>query len=472
MLASAHFGLTRTSDDDWFDTILDVDTELFVDPFLVFKDDDAFWRDAHDALISHFNSAFMLIAQGNRQPTSLPYSKAVDLLIFKEPHELCLGYTARGTHGAGSGRGFARTIAAAISDAITRGLDRPSHFEELGILRRGIGPDRISDATCTILKPRLIAYTQGIATRHGIDLRPHRLYGADFDQQRQRFRTGLVNLPTNPETNGPLLFVPERFLDELPTINDDDWWKYYEVQCLRDDLNYEILGKVSKEKIVAAARQNPESVRDWAQAQEAQPAKPYDMQRDRKGVVRWEAAANAFTLSSPLAITPPTNGSQFDEVIEHVIAKFRLFVEQQGGWRLLWDRAGEKEELAAQLVFYGIARNYCEANNIVVSREVELGRGPVDFTFSNGYSERAHLEVKKLHNGKFWNGLDRQLPSYMASDDVGKGWFVALRYRNGKKWDDRETALPSRAQAAAQAHGRDLRAALIDARSQVSASRL
>jgi hypothetical protein len=472
MLASTHFGLTRTAADDWFDTILDVDTELFVDPFLIFKDQDQRWSGAHDALIAHFDAAFMLVAQGNRQPTSLPYRKAIDLLLFKEPHELCLGYTARGTKGAGSGRGFARAIAAAIADAITRGLARPSHFEELGILRRGIGPDRISDATCTILKPRLIAYTQAIAARHEIDLHPHRLYGAGFDQQRQRFRTEIVNLPTNPATNGPLMFVPERFLDELPTINDEDWWKYYEAQCLRDDLNYEILGKVSKERIVAAARQNPESVREWAETQESEPAEPYDMQRDRKGVVLWEQAANDFTLQNPLAITPPNDAAAFEQVIEHIIARFRLFIEQQGGWRLLWDRARDKEELAAQLVFYGIARNYCEANNIVVSREVELGRGPVDFTFSNGYTNRAHLEVKKLHNGKFWNGLDRQLPSYMASDDVEKGWFLAIRYREGRKWNDRAAALPGRVRAAASAHGRDLRSALINARPQPSASTL
>ena len=38
MLASAHFNIKRIGTDDWFDPILDADTELFVDPFLVFKD--------------------------------------------------------------------------------------------------------------------------------------------------------------------------------------------------------------------------------------------------------------------------------------------------------------------------------------------------------------------------------------------------------------------------------------------------
>ncbi len=472
MLASVHFGLTRTPQDDWFDTILDVDTELFVDPFLVFKDTDPFWAGAHSTLIAHFESAFLLVAEGKQKPTSIPYQKAVGLLLFREPGELCLGYTARGTRGAGSGSGFARIMARAISDAITRGLENPSHFEELGILRRGIGPDRISDAACTIMKPRLIEYTQTIAARHKIPTASHKIYAAIFDQQRQRFRSTSVKVPTNPETNGPLLFVPERFLEELPALNSNEWWDYYEAERLREDLNYEIMKKVSKDKIVAAARQNPESVRAWAKAQESQPAQPYDMHRDPKGVVQWEQAANVFTHENPLAILPPKDDAEFEKVIQRIIDKFRLFIEQQRGWWLLWDGLKEKEELAPQLILYGIARNYCEANNIVVDREVEVGRGPVDFKFSNGYTSRAHLEVKKLHNGKFWNGLDQQLPSYLVSDEVQKGWFLAVRYRSGKKWDDRASKLGVRVRAAAQLHKRELKAVLVDARPKESASKI
>ena len=43
MLASSHFKISRTRADDWFDTILDADTELFVDPFLVFREKRGFW---------------------------------------------------------------------------------------------------------------------------------------------------------------------------------------------------------------------------------------------------------------------------------------------------------------------------------------------------------------------------------------------------------------------------------------------
>lgn len=472
MLASAHFRITRTVDDDWFDTILDVDTELFVDPFLIFKETDGFWVDGHARLIEHFNRAFLLVAEGNRNPASLAYRKALSLLEFREPKELCLGYTADGTSGSGSGGKLGKLIAQAIAEAIGRGLENPSHFEELGVLQERIGSDRISDTTCTILKPKLIAYTQEVAGRHGIELHDHELYAASFDEKRQRFERPTVQVPTNPATGGPLLFVPQRFLRDLPRLNKDDWWDFYENEKLRDDLNYEVMGRVDKGTIVATARAHMDSVRRWADQTEEQAPDPYDLERDPKGVVQWESAAAAFTTANPLAIPPPEDAAAFDAVIEMVVEQFRLFVEEQRGWWLLWDGLNEKPEAAPQLVFFGIARNYCKANNIVLDPETDLGRGPVDFKFSNGYVHRAHLEVKKLHNGKFWNGLDLQLPAYMSSDEVNKGWFLALRYRDGKKWDDRADDIPRRVRVAAAAHGRDLRSALVDARPQKSASKL
>src|SRR6266571_5128006 len=101
MKFSEHFNITRGDTDDWFDPILDNDTRLFVDPFLIYKETGGDWLGAHDELIRHFDRCFHLIAEGNRNPASVPYKKALALLTFPEPQEFCLGYTAVGTGGAG-----------------------------------------------------------------------------------------------------------------------------------------------------------------------------------------------------------------------------------------------------------------------------------------------------------------------------------------------------------------------------------
>lgn len=80
--------------------------------------------------------------------------------------------------------------------------------------------------------------------------------------------------------------------------------------------------------------------------------------------------------------------------------------------------------------------------------------------------------MKKLHNGKFWEGLERQLPSYMRSDEVSDGWFLALRYRDNKTSEERARRLPTRVPALAQERDLNLRYELVDARPKPSASKL
>jgi len=78
---SEEFHLRRAPERDWFDTILDADTQLFVDPFLLFRDSSRLWQQSHTKIIGHFNLAFKLIAQ-NHNPESLSYKKALHLLTF------------------------------------------------------------------------------------------------------------------------------------------------------------------------------------------------------------------------------------------------------------------------------------------------------------------------------------------------------------------------------------------------------
>jgi hypothetical protein len=57
---------TRTSADDWFDPKLHQDTDLLVDPFLMFQSTDPRWSTVHDRIIEFFNHALMHVAAGHR----------------------------------------------------------------------------------------------------------------------------------------------------------------------------------------------------------------------------------------------------------------------------------------------------------------------------------------------------------------------------------------------------------------------
>ncbi len=256
----------------------------------------------------------------------------------------------------------------------------------------------------------------------------------------------------------------------MPTLNPDDWWQH---QHSKTELNVAILEDVDKAFIVREARAHQEAVVAWTKKMETSTPDPYDLGRDVDLLWKWEPLSAAYVQTNPLSLKPAKTKAEFFDVVDGVCEAFRHFVEDDGGWEHLWNEDGtEKKEPAAQNLFRGIAKNYCNANNISIDREVRLGRGPVDFKFSIGTEFTAHLEVKKLHNGRFWEGLYVQLPLYMKSDEVNDGWLIGIQYRSGGVSRKRAEKLPAEVQKAAARLKLALRYSLIDGRRKPSASKV
>lgn len=466
MLFSQEFDITRTRADDWFDPILESDTELFVDPFLIFKDTASRWSGAHDELVAHFDRIFMLLAKSGLRSNSPYWHQGVNLLRFPEPRPFCLGYTARGTRGAGGGEGLAKIIASAMRAAIERGMTHLDHFEVLGIFNERIGPDRISDLTCTILKQHFIDYTRRVATRHSLTTKRFEIANAGADTNGQ-WNVVHADLPVNPFTAGPIILTPRKFLRRLPTLNAEDWWQFYGVKA---GLNVQVMEGADKQEIVRQANFHRTDVWQFVEQKSKSAADPYDVEKDDDLVWKWEPLTHEWVERHPVTLKAKT-AAEFFGVIDTVIGQFQQYVENEGGWRLLWnDDKTPRSEEASQNLFRGIAKHYCNANDFAIDREVNLGRGPVDFKFSRGSSLKADLEVKLLHNGRFWHGLATQLPIYMKADETTDGWLLAIQTRSGGVSRDRARKLPAEVKAVAKAQGLNLRYGLVDARRKESAS--
>ncbi|MFD0056993.1 hypothetical protein ACFVHR_25100 [Streptomyces sp. NPDC127168] len=81
---SEYFEVERTDADDWFDTLLTADTNLYVDPFLIYDDDEE-WSRAHDSLTEFFGMVLYLVQKAKRDESSVFWKKAKKLLLFPEP---------------------------------------------------------------------------------------------------------------------------------------------------------------------------------------------------------------------------------------------------------------------------------------------------------------------------------------------------------------------------------------------------
>lgn len=472
MRFSEHFGVARTPEDDWFDPHLTVDTKLFIDPLLMLEAGGE-WKQAHDDLLAHFVYCYELVAKSTG-PKSVSAKAAKRLLTFPEPYELGLGYTSHSTKGAGGGTGFAQQMFDGIKAAIAAGLKTPEHIEEIGILNEGIGADRISDATANVIKAKLVSYTQGVAKRHKISMESHKVKNSRVVTREGRWMSEFVDLPTNPVTGKPILLVPEHILGSLPILNADDWFDSDLNEDIRTSMNMKIGSRARKADIVRWARQHPQRVVEWARSQTSKnDLRGYNFDEDPDGVVKWDVEGGQFAKNHPLTWREVRSNCDLISLIDDIVAQFKHFIEQQRGWSLLHNSDGtEKPEEAIQLLFLGMAQPYLRHFDVELDREVELGRGPVDFKASRGSAIRVLIEVKKLLNKKFWPGLREQLPSYMKSDSVLQGWFLVVDLKDSRTAKQRIRDLPEIVEATSSRWGKIIKYSLIDGKRPPSASNI
>ncbi len=435
MIFSAEFKIERTIEDDWFDPILSTDTKLFIDPFLVFDTNHPFFNNTHQKTIEFFNLAFHIASVSKPNKTDLRYRQLLSIMKFPEVEEVCLGYASRGTGGAGSGGGFSKMIVDSIFESIKFGISNLNYFEEIGLFNEGFGCDRISDMTATLLKKEIVLYTQDVCKRHNIPTKKIKVSQYQFDTNFKRWNEKEVELPINPFTEKGVLLVPKKYLRELPTISADEFFDYCwsnKNEELRDQYSIEVKSQVKKSDIIEIARQNRDWIAIYEEYREEKGSNAYDIDKDPKGYYKWVLDTLKYVKENTYNFIIPLNQKEFEKFTHEVIDQYEQFLENNSGYKLLWDDKGRKakSEEASQLLFTGIVKHYCKANNIDLNREVNLGRGPVDFKFSSGYENRALIEVKLARNSKFWNGLEKQLIKYLQVEDIKNGYFIVICYND------------------------------------------
>lgn len=71
---------------------------------------------------------------------------------------------------------------------------------------------------------------------------------------------------------------------------------------------------------------------------------------------------------------------------------------------------------------------YCQANNIVLSKESEIGREVVEFSFPSGYKKRVLIELKLARNSKLIRDETEQLSNYISFYKVEHRYFLVIPY--------------------------------------------
>lgn len=160
----------------------------------------------------------------------------------------------------------------------------------------------------------------------------------------------------------------------------------------------------------------------WGQIRKENPVKTYSRQKAESEY----ADKGSFAFATDW--NPPQNEKEFDAIICKLVEEYQHNVEHKKGAKLLWLASEPAPEEHAQILFDVITDQYAQLADIDINREIETGRGPVDFKFSRGRVFQAHLEVKRATSNKLEHGLRKQLPTYLKADKVRNGYYLVMCY--------------------------------------------
>jgi hypothetical protein len=213
-----HFGIARSQASlDFAIPFLNEDIPLYVDPFLLWKSPAYQDKALHQSLINSFNHFGALAKAGDT-------NKAVSqLMIASECTEVGLGVSATRT-GKRIGQQQAAEILALFSELPRFSLG-VRHLEEIQLFVDGISKDRISDIACSLLKSFLVDFT--IDACKSLQIPIGKTAIDVFVLEKGAFLSEQVELPINPLTKQPLLFVPKHWLRYTPWLNFDEYFKSY-----------------------------------------------------------------------------------------------------------------------------------------------------------------------------------------------------------------------------------------------------
>jgi hypothetical protein len=394
------------------DSYAGIDSRLHVHPALLRTTKVPELNGALDTFNRYFEDVLRMIIRAKSGGSIERQAKK--RLVFPEVNEAALGFSDQSSRGRGVSPKMAARLFITASEIIEAGIEDPAIFELVMLFEDGFGPDLISDLTICVILNHLSQFNARVCGKLGIETKQKPVKGF-----------GVAEMAYSKSLNRCFLLIPKSILTDLPeaTCREDiDSIAMYN-ESVRMELNKmlgenwrDVARKLGKQGLRRLLFKHPEMFQELINRYKVKRPDSYDFENDPLGEFIWDDLAEAFTQSAKLALSPPTDRNQLVAVVRKTCLQFKRLVENNGLCDHLYDGDGRhRPEKFSQLLYFGIADCYCEANGLDLSREPNAGRGPVDFKLSRG-NDRVLVEVKLSSNRKGLEGLLLQLPEYAKAE--------------------------------------------------------
>lgn len=437
------FGVTPQALEDYgaFNVSLINDLPLFIDPFLLFDSEKAEYNALHDGIIQ-----YVKFLRDVSMETAIDKGMIDHWFRFPEVSQNWLGFSRTGNKGSGLGNDFATTLHRNLhrvfkdfgAETITRG----SHLEKLCLLGDGVGRDHLSDFTTNLIKGYLLDYTQAFAREH-IPPSMRRVFPVEkvvFDYAARRWKRGQYELPAIGDDF--VLLTPKDILtkDESWINRSDLLNKFEEVynavpdEQLRAQVNDYFLRRLSEDatdreirEAAASAVENFPAILDYyikEKEETGQEARQVSGRKVRETEIQFIEQIRAL-VSNHLAGTAFYEHGDSFEVSLRRVHFLKDVIEKNDGYRWFYMKGKPLHREPDLQIMYRLT---WYATTFDVNREVNNGRGPVDFKVSKGSADKTLVEFKLASNSKLKKNLKNQVGVYEAANDTAKAIKAILYF--------------------------------------------
>lgn len=435
-----------------FNVSLINDLPLFVDPFLLFNSSKPEYLALHDEIIQYVRFLRDRSAAGELSDGLLRA-----WFTFPEVKQTWLGFSRVGNAGAGLGMDFARTLnrnlGRLLTDFGSEKITKGSHLEKLCLIDDRVGRDLISDFVTNLIKGYLLRYTQAFGREH-LTADQRRTVVVDkvrFNYETETWASERFELPYIGNdyvvlTPRDLLTRDEAWINRSDLVREfDDIVASVSDSQLRAQFNNYLASRLPKLRrdeeptakdvrtaILATVHEFPALLDHYIRFKE-------DRGQEARGIAQGRVAATeeSFVAGVRHLVEILAKSTSFYQAVPSTleearqrVAFLRHVIEDMDGYRMFWLKG---KPLHREQDLHILYRLTWFATPSDVNREVNNGRGPVDFKISRGALDKSLVEFKLASNTKLEANLANQVAIYERASDTDRSIKVVMFFSAAQK---------------------------------------